>query len=71
MCPCLDSPETSMCLCTRFAVRPSHLWRYPSFKDFDQCGYNRVVQARVIEVRELVHGGAFVEAVNIHGGWGG
>ncbi len=42
----------------------------PRFDDFDQCGYDGVVQARIIEVHELVHGGAFVEAVDIHGGWG-
>ncbi len=35
----------------------------------DQCGYDGVVQAGVIEVRELVHGGAFVEAVGMRGGW--
>ncbi len=66
MCPCLDSTKTSMCLCTCDKTRPP--LEVPHFDDFDQCGYNRVVQARIIEVRELVHVGAFVEIVDIHGG---
>jgi hypothetical protein len=43
----------------------------PHLDGLDQCGYNGVVQARVLEVRELVHGGAFIEAVGMLGGWGG
>ncbi len=43
----------------------------PCIDGLDQSGDNRVVQARVIEVPELVHGGALVEAVCMRGGWGG
>jgi hypothetical protein len=52
-----------MCLSTRSTVRPGHPSEVPC--RLDQCGYNVIVQARVIEVHELMHGGAFVEAVGI------
>jgi hypothetical protein len=58
ICPCLDSTELLMC--QQSAV--SH--------GLDQSGYNRVVQAHVIEVRELVRGGALIEAVGMRFGWG-
>jgi hypothetical protein len=40
----------------------------PCFDGFDQGGGNRIVQARVIEMYELVRGGAFIQAVGIRGG---
>ena len=43
----------------------------PCFDGLDQFRHNRVVQACIIEVCELVRGGAFVKAVGIRGGWCG
>ncbi len=37
----------------------------PCLDSLDQSGDYRVVQARVIEVHELVHGGALIEAVGM------
>ena len=42
----------------------------PHIDGLDQSGDNGVIQACVIEVRELVHGGAIVEALGVHGEWG-
>ncbi len=43
----------------------------PRIDGLDQSGDDGVVQECVIEVRELVHGGALVEAVGMRGRWGG
>ena len=41
----------------------------PHFDGFDQCGYNGVVQACIVEVSKLVGNRAFIEAVGMCGGW--
>ena len=43
----------------------------PRIDGLDQSGDNRVIQARVVEVYELVPSGALVEAVGMRVRWGG